>query len=262
MNDIDIDDILEILEIIERKTTGETGRRIFNLMERTFKYAITKKKAKRNIMGDLDKKFLLKPKRHKQLPHVTDESQLKEILIAIDNYFGYVSTKQALKLLPYVFLRPYNVRTAEWSEFDFEKKIWSIPAHKMKMKKEHIVPLTDSMIEIIKYMEPISKPVSKYVFPSKPSNLKPLSENTLNQALQRLGFGGIIVSHGFRHTASTLLHEYIHIHGIQSDAIEMQMAHIPPGSDVKYIYNKAKYLPERIRLMQWWSDYIDKLKSK
>lgn len=167
----------------------------------------------------------------------------------------------ALKLMPYVFLKPSNIRNAEWKEFDFEKRIWIIPGHKMKLKKPHIVPLTSSMIEIIKFMEPISKDCSIYVFPSYKSYYIPLSENTINQALHRLGYKGLITGHGFRHTASTILHENMHIHGVHSDAIEMQMAHTIPNS-VKQTYNKAQYLPERIRLMQWWSDYIDRLKGK
>ena len=257
INSITREDIIAIVQRIERENLHETNRRIYSILERVFRYAVTVGIAERNILAEMDKSLLLQPRRHKNYAHIENIDELRAYLKAVEEFKGYVATRQALKLLPYVFVRPSNIRLAEWSEFDFESKLWTIPAEKMKMKKPHIVPLTDSMIEIIRYMEPISKGVSKYVFVSGQTNMKPLSDNTLNQALKRMGFD--ITSHGFRHTASTILHENMHIHGVSSDAIEAQMAHVVGGS-VKRVYNKALYIKERRRLMQWWSDFLDDLK--
>ena len=156
-------------------------------------------------------------------------------------------------------MRPFNIRYAEWDEFDIENKIWKIPADKMKMKLTHIVPLTDSMIKIIKETEPFSRHRSKYLFPSPTDTKRTVSENTLGSGLKRMGYNGQMTVHGFRHTASTLLHENMHKHGVHSEAIEVQMAHV--DGSMRGIYNHAKYLEERIRLMNWWSDFIDHLKE-
>lgn len=144
---------------------------------------------------------------------------------------------------------------------DFEKREIRIPGLKMKMKAPHIIPLTDRTIEILKQAYTISAHSSTYVFPSSISNLKIMSENTLNQALRRLGYDKEeIVYHGFRAMASTVLHEKISEHGIHSDAIERQLAHAE-RSGVKAAYNHAEYLKERKILMEWWSNYLDGLKD-
>jgi len=145
---------------------------------------------------------------------------------------------------------------AEWNEIDIKNRVWVIPAKKMKMSRDHIVPLTDTVIEIIELNRDNG---SKYLFPSPWSSAKPISENTMNIALKRMGYDGVMTSHGFRHTASTILHENIHIHKISSDVIEIQMAHI--DGSVRGVYNKAIYLAERENLMNWWSEYINKIKK-
>ena len=124
------------------------------------------------------------------------------------------------------------------------------------MKKDHLVPLTDS---VIKTLIPILNNGSKYLFPSPLSRTRPISNNTLNIAIKRIGFKDVQTMHGFRHSASSLLHENIHIHGVQSDVIEIQLAHVEKNA-IKSTYNKAIYLSERTRLMQWWSDYLDDLR--
>jgi len=153
-------------------------------------------------------------------------------------------------------VRPANVRFAEWCEFDMDEKLWRIPAEKMKMDRDHIVPLTDSMIDIVEEMRGINE---RWVFPSPQSPFRNLSENTLNFALKRMGYAGKMTTHGFRHTASTLLNEHSHIHGFGRDIIEIQLAHAIGG--VEGVYNKAVYLEKRRRLMAWWSEFIDGLKS-
>ena len=166
----------------------------------------------------------------------------------------------ALRLLPYLFVRPANIRFMEWSEIDFERAMWSIPAEKMKMKNAHIIPLSKQAVEILEKIKEYSGDY-QYVFISPISTKRALSENTLNMGLKRLGYKDKMVSHGFRHTASTLLHENIEKHGCNSLIIEAQLAHVERNS-VKATYNKAEYLSQRKHLMQWWADYLDELKTK
>jgi integrase len=191
-------------------------------------------------------------------PHITDLKELGKLLKAIDNYQGDISTKYALMLAPLVFVRPANIRFMEWSEIDFEKKIWRIPADKMKMRTPHIVPLSRQAIEILKEVKKVNG-VYKYVFVSPISTIKPLSENTLNMGLMRIGYKGVMVSHGFRHTASTILHEHISEHGFHTEVIERQLAHAERNG-VKAAYNHAEYIKERTALMQWWADFLDSIK--
>lgn len=224
------------------------------MIDRIFRYGVTLQYCKYNPMRDIDLSILLQKKEVKNYAHITDQALFRELLIAIENSICDGSTKRALRLMPYVFLRPSNIRDAEWSEFDYKNRLWTIPAAKMKMSRDHIVPLTDTIIDIL------GEKKEGLVFPSPYSASKKLSENTLNIMLKRLGFGGVMTTHGFRHTASTVLHENIHIHGISSDVIEMQLAHVEKNS-VKGVYNKALYMPERQRLMQWWSDYLDNLRA-
>lgn len=208
----------------------------------------------------LKMKNVLPQAKQKNYAHITDEKQLGELLRAIDDYQGGISTKYALKLLPYLFVRPQNIRGMEWSEINFEKKIWTIPALKMKMREPHIVPLSHQAIEILKEAKKVNG-TYKLVFVSDVSTIKPLSENTLNMALMRLGYKDKMTSHGFRHTASTILHENMNKHGFNSEVIEKQMAH-EERDRTKAAYNKAQYIEQRTKLMQYWADYLDNVKNK
>ncbi len=256
MNNIEPLVMLEALQRIDKRGSNVSAKKTFSIVERIYKFGVMQGYSKRNIMGDLDKKLSFRTVEKKNFAHTTDEVELKNILKATNNYKGDYNTKIALKLLPYVFVRPANIRFMEWSEIDFDKKIWLIPKEKMKMKNDHIVPLTNTTIKIINEIKDISYGVSKYVFPSRRSNESALSENTLNFGLKRMGFE--VTAHGFRHTASTLLHENMRVHKIQSDIIEIQLAH-KVGNSVHQVYNKALYLDERFELMNWWSDYLDNL---
>ena len=256
MDSIEPLEMLSVLQKIDQRGANVSARKTFSIVERVYKYGVMQGYTKRNIMSDLDKKLAFRTVEKHNFKHITDPNELKYLLLAIDTYQGEYATKMALKIMPYLFVRPFVIRHMEWDEIDFEKKLWNIPKKKMKTKKEHLVPLTDTVIRNINEMKDLSYGVSKYVFPSRISNLKVMSENTLNFALTRLGFD--VTAHGFRHTASTLLHENITNHKIQSDVIEIQLAHTISG--VKGVYNKAQYIDERITLMQWWSDYLDNLK--
>ena len=258
INTIDSILIFSLLKRVQDRGAISYANKIFSLLERIYRYANTIGKAKKNILAGIDKSLVLKKPKEQNFKHTTDPKELKNILLSIDEYFGDISTKRALQILPYLFVRPFNIRAMQWDEIDFDKKLWIIPAKKMKMKKEHIVPLYKTVMEILKQQKEFSYSFSSYVFPSIISKTKIMSENTLNTALKRLGLN--VTSHGFRHTASTLLHENIHIHNFPSDIIEMQLAHTV-GNSVHQTYNKALYIDSRIKLMNWWGEYLDNLKT-
>lgn len=196
--------------------------------------------------------------RKKNFPHITDKKELAQLLKDIDNYHGSILVKIALQIAPHVFVRPTNLRVMEWSEINFEEKIWTIPAEKMKMKNAHIVPLTDKVVSLLKEAELYKQ--SDYVFYSPTTTKKPISDNSINQALQRIGYKDKMTGHGFRHTASTLLHEHIHIHKIPSEVIELQLAHTDKNQ-IRAVYNKAQFLDLRFELMNWWSNFLEDIKA-
>lgn len=254
------EEIVALGKKIESSGYLETLKKTLGVINRVFRFAVSNSYADFNPVLNIDKSTIFKKHMKKNYPVITDGKKLGELLRAIDNYHGYIVTKHALQLAPHVFLRPYNIRFAEWSEIDFDKKIWKIPASKMKMKLPHITPLSTQVVEILQSMQRVTGN-GKYLFPSPTSNIRPISEGTLVQALRRLDYTrDEIVAHSFRGIASTILNENISVHGIHTDAIERQLAHGEPN-EVKAAYNHAKYLTDRIRLMQWWSDYLDSVKN-
>jgi len=256
LNNIEAIQIIECIEFMNKKGLSEAIRKAGSMLDRIFKFGTTMQMIQYNPMRDIDMSILIRPYKKKNFVHITDEKEFKELLLDIEEYYGNFITKTALRFMPYVFVRPQNIRAAEWVEFDFDNKLWSIPKEKMKTQRDHIVPLTDSMINILDEMRGNG---SKWVFPSPQSPFRMMSENTLNMGLKRLGYKDKMTSHGFRHTASTMLNEYSHIHGIGRDMIEVQMAHTIGG--VEGVYNKATYLTKRRSLMQFWSDFLDDLKA-
>jgi integrase len=186
---------------------------------------------------------------------IVEPKKIGELLRAIEGYQGTPVAKCALKLAPLVFVRPGELRHAEWSEVDLDTAEWRIPAVKMKMKDPHIVPLSYQAVEVLQMIWPITGG-GRYVFPSIRTNSRPMSENTILAALRRMGFEKEEMSgHGFRAMASTVLHEQ----GWRSDVIERQLAHAERNS-IKAAYNHAQHLPERRKMMQAWADYLDTLK--
>ncbi len=261
IEEITSSDIISLCKIMEQKGILESVRRSLNVLNSIFKYAVAIGAAKHNVIADIDRKNTFKRVIHKHYPIITDSKELGKLLRAIDSYHGNIVTRYALKLASYVFLRPANIRFAEWSEINLESATWRIPAEKMKTNKPHIVPLAKQVIQLFQELKPITSD-SKYVFPGPTTKTKPISENTMLQGLRRLDYTkDDIVAHSFRGIASTLLHENMPLHGIHSDAIERQLAHSEKNS-VKSAYNHAEYLNERIYLMQWWADYLDDLKIR
>ena len=248
-------ELLQAIKKIEAKGKRETAKRLLSFSSRVFRYGIATTRAKRNPAADL-KGALTAPKvRHH--PAILDPKTVGELLRAIDGYGGRPATKWALSLAPHVFLRPGELRQAEWIEFDFEKAVWRIPAGRMKMELEHVVPLSRQSLGILREAKEITGH-GRYVFPAMTTPRRPLSENTLNQALRRLGFSkDQMTSHGFRTTASTLLNESGEWH---PDAIERGLAH-RDGSAVRGAYHRGAHWEERVRMAQWWSDYLDALRE-
>lgn len=254
VSDIEPVELLSAIKKIERAGNNETAKRVRAFAARVFRYAVITGRCRFNPAADLGEALVApKVKHHAALIEPDDVGGL---LRAIDGYKGHGLSPLALKLAPHVFVRPGELRHAEWSEFDLEKAVWRIPAEKMKMREDHAVPLSSQAVAILE--EARAYPLkSKYVFPSVSSGLKPMSENTLNVALRRLGYSSKeMTSHGFRSTASTLLNES----GKWSpDAIERALAH-KGGDNVRAIYHRGRHWEERVRMAQWWSDYLDQLK--
>jgi integrase len=247
-------ELLVALRRIEARGIRDTAHRARSVTSRVFRYAIATGRATRDIAADL--KGALLPVISESYAAITDPTELGKLLRAIDQYDGQPMTKVALRMAPYVFLRPGELRAAEWSEFDFDSGTWRIPARRMKMDEEHLVPLATQVTALLREIEPLTGR-GRLVFPALHTALRPISENTLNVALRRLGYSGEqMTSHGFRSTASTLLNEQ----GWHPDLIELQLAHAERNK-VRAAYNKAKRLDERRRMMQAWGDYLDGLKA-
>jgi len=257
-------DILEIFDEMQSKGIHVLLKRLLGYLDRIWKYAMMYDIVEHNIIGDIDRNNLQQGKT-KNYPAVTNKKDIKLLIYDIQEYQYYknadISTVYAFKLAPYIFLRPYNLRFLEWTEIDFEKEIIEIPKEKMKTKKAFVIPMSKQIIQILQDIKPYSYHRGKYVFPSVTSAQKPISENTLNMVLKRMGYKGKMVPHGFRSIFSTIAHEKIKEHGHHSDVIELCLAHVQ-GNKIKAAYNrdsKMKYFDERKELLQWWADWLDEL---
>ena len=193
---------------------------------------------------------------HKQVnfPAITDPAEFAELLIAMDCYQGEYITRAAMEFTLLTFQRSQSIRFARWDQIDWNAKLWRIPAEIMKMKDPHLVPLSRQTEELLQKIHPLTGQ-GDYIFPSLTDRSKTISENTMLYALVRLGYRGRMTVHGFRTSASTLLNE----NGHQPDVIEAALAHT--RGDIRSIYNKAKYLPERRTMYQWWADHCDELRQ-
>jgi integrase len=248
-------DILSVLRRIEAKGNYETARRVLQLAGRVFRYAVATARLAADPSRDLRGALIApKPKHYGAIIEATSAGKL---LRAIDSYEGQQLTKLALNLSPHVFVRPGEMRHARWEEMDLGGALWTIPAIKMKMRKPHHVPLSRQSVEILRLAHAISGP-SGYVFPSIRTPDRPMSENTINAALRRLGFtGDEMTAHGFRAMASTLLNESGEWH---PDAIERALAHSDENK-VRAAYHRGAHWKERVAMAQWWSDYLDQLRE-
>jgi integrase len=251
--EIEPPDVLQALRRIESRNALVTAHRVRNNLEQIFAYAIASGRATRNPATDLRRALKALPEK-KHHASVKDPKSVGELLRAIDGYQGSFVTRCALRLAPLVFVRPGELRKAEWREFELDAAEWRIPAERMKMGAPHIVPLSTQAVALLRELHPLTGP-GKYVFPSIRDRKNPMSENTINAALRRLNYGSDqMTAHGFRSMASTLLNEA----GWNRDAIERQLAH-GERDKVRAAYNAAEHLPERRRMMQAWADFLDGL---
>jgi integrase len=247
-------EILKVLRRVESRGALETAHRIRQYVGQVMRYAVATGRAERDPTQDL--RGALPPTKTTHHGSIVDPGRIGELLRALDGYQGHHVTRCALKLSPLVFVRPGELRRAEWSEFDLDAAEWRIPADKMKMRQPHIVPLSKQAVKVLQDLHPLTGN-GTYLFPSVRSWKRPISENTINAALRRLGYEpGEMTGHGFRSMASTLLNEQ----GWHHDAIERQLAHAE-RNNVRAAYNYAEYLPERRKMMQAWADYLDGLRD-
>lgn len=246
-------ELLATLRPVEARGKHETAHRTKQYVGQVFRFAVATGRAERDITADL--RGALTPVTSKNHAAVIDPAAIGALLRSIDGYAGQPVTHAALKLAPLVFVRPGELRQAEWSEINLDAAEWRIPAQKMKMREPHIVPLSRQAVEILRELRPLTGS-GPYVFPSIRTSQRPMSENTINGALRRLGYSNDeMTGHGFRAMASTCLNEQ----GWHPDVIELQLAHAERNK-VRAAYNRATRLAERRKMMQAWADYLDSLR--
>jgi len=249
------EDVLAAIRKIERKGNLESARRSLQLTGAVFRYAVATARLSSDPTRDLRGALTAPTVTH--YGAITDAKRVGELLRAIDSYVGQGLTKLALQLSPHIFVRPGELRHAEWGEIDLDQALWIIPAGKMKMRKAHQVPLSTQSVGLLREVRSVTGPAG-FVFPSIRTRTRPMSENTINAALRRLGYASDeMTAHGFRAMASTLLNESGKWH---PDAIERALAH---GDDdkVRAAYHRGAHWQERIAMAQWWSDYLDQLRT-
>jgi integrase len=253
--DISPHELLAVLRKFEVRGKHESAKRLRSTCGQVFRYAIATARANRDISADLRGALISVEVTHRAA--VTTPTEVGALLRVIDGYEGHAVTLTALKLMPHLFVRPGELRHAEWNELDLEKAVWTIPAHKMKMRRAHSVPLSRQALTIIAGIETDAR-LSPLLFPSLRSAKRPMSENTINAALRRLGYAqDEMTGHGFRAMASTLLNE---MGKWNPDAIERQLAHADTNA-VRRAYTRGEYWNERVAMMQDWSDYLDQLRD-
>lgn len=255
IGEITAPELLDTIRRIESRGALETAHRALANCGQVFRYAIATGRAQRDTAADL--RGALPPTREKHHASITDPKAIGELLRNLAGYQGNFITRCALRLAPLVFVRPGELRKAEWAEIDFEKAEWRIPAEKMKMRAVHIVPLSTQALALLREIQPLTGS-GQYVFTGARTSKRPMSENAVLAALRRMGYTkDEMTGHGFRSMASTLLNEQ----GFNRDAIERQLAHAERDG-VRAAYNYAEYLPERRKMMQHWADYLDELATQ
>jgi integrase len=253
--DISPHELLAVLRTVEVRGRHDSAKRIRATCSQVFRYAIATARADRDVAADLKGALTVPKVTHRAA--ITTPLEAGGLLRAIHGFEGHPVTIAALQLLPHVFVRPGELRFAEWDDFDLEKAVWTIPAHKTKMRRVHSVPLSRQALDVIAGIE-TDGALSSYLFPSLRSVRRPMSENTINAVLRRLGYAqDEMTGHGFRAMASTLLNE---MGKWNPDAIERQLAHADNNA-VRRAYTRGEYWNERVAMMQDWSDYLDQLRD-
>lgn len=262
VSDIQPFEVLEAVRAIARKGNRETARRALQMSSAVFRFAVATARLASDPVRDL--KGALPAPSTRNHAAILDPVKLGELLRAIDGYSGNTSTLFALQLLPHVFTRPGELRQAMWQEIDFAAAVWTVPAGRMKMRRAHHVPLSNQALSILQAAKAVTSRETGHIFPSIRSSARPISNNTMNAAMRRMGFtSDEVTAHGFRATASSLLNEARDRQGKpmwSADAIERALAH---GDDdkIRGIYNRSPYWAERVEMAQWWSDRLDEIRA-
>lgn len=248
-------ELLGALRRVESRGALESARRLKIIAGQVFRYAVATGRAERDPSADLKGALAMPKERH--YPAITDPKQVAPLLRALDGYQGHFVVKCALRLSPLLFVRPGELRHAEWEEVDLDEAVWNIPASKMKMREPHLVPLSKQAVDILRELQPLTG-TSRFVFPSARSLTRPMSNNAVNAALRRMGYDKeTMTGHGFRAMARTILDEILHV---RPDYIEHQLAHAVRDPNGR-AYNRTAHLVERRKMMQQWADYLEELKA-
>lgn len=248
-------DVLDAVRKIEDRGAVDSARRVLGYIGQIFEYAMATEAVGADITAGLHRALMQKEQKH--YAAITTPAEAGALLLAIDAYHGHPYVTAALKIAPMVFVRPGELRTAEWSEIDLDAAEWRIPGAKMKMGVEHIVPLADQVVEVMRGLQRITG-AGRYVFPSIRSGSRPMSDNTVNAALRAMGYPKeVMTGHGFRAMARTMMDEVL---GERVDLIEHQLAHQVKDVNGR-AYNRTAHLPARRDMMQRWADYLEGLKG-
>jgi integrase len=248
-------ELLTVLRRIESRGALDTAHRIRFMCGQIFRYAVATGRVERDPAADL--RGALPPVKYGHRAAPTDPKKLAPLLRAIDDYEGSFVVKCAMQLQAMTFVRPGELRHAEWSEIDFDTATWNIPGPRMKMKEPHIVPLARQAIAILKELHPLTGS-ERYLFPCHRSPLRCMSDNAINAGLRRMGFEkDEICGHGFRTTTRTILDEVLRV---RPDLLEHQLAYAVRDANGR-AYNRTSFLEDRREMMQQWGDYLDGLKA-
>lgn len=243
-------EVMAAVKKIEARGSGDQANRVLQRVKAVYRWAVTHERIDTNPMLDLVPSEILKP-RVVQHRAAMPDAELPQFMAKLDAYDGDPHTIHALRLLMLTATRPGEVRGARWAEIDLAGALWTIPPERMKMRSEHRVPLSRQALDVLASMQALTED-SAMVFPSPVYRSKPLSENTFNSALSRMGYKGSATAHGFRALFSTVANE----HNWNPDVIERQLAH-KEQNEIRAAYHRTTYMQERTRLMQWWADYLD-----
>jgi integrase len=252
VSEVSAPELLAVLRRIEKRGAIETAHRALQDCGRILRYAIATARAQNDVSVNL--RGALAPKVEKHFASVREPTEVGSLMRAIESYHGSFVTRCALQLAALTFVRPGELRAAEWREIHFDTAEWRIPAARMKKRQPHIVPLASQALAVLRELQPLTGN-GRYLFPSEHTRERPMSENTVNTALRRMGYTNEeMTGHGFRSLASTLLNEQ----GWNRDAIERQLAHAE-HNETRGAYNYAEFLSDRRRMMQAWADYVERL---
>lgn len=254
INEITAAEVLHVLKAVERSGRRETARRLRSMISAVFRHAFVTMRAERDPTEPL--KGALRPPKVINRPAITDEAEFGAFLCALDGFSGNHITKAAMLFQILTMTRPGEVRGATIHEIDRAARTWTVPSERMKMRREHVVPLSDKAMAIVDELWPNIEGV-ELLFPSVRSNRRRLSENTFNAALRRMGYDrNEVTAHGFRSTASTILNN----RGFDPEVIEAALAH-QDKNEIRRTYNRSTYFDQRVTLMQEWADLVENFRS-